>query len=87
MTDALVSLPPHLLRRLEGALNTGLITASSSPSTVRYVLGLPDGGDELLDGLNALEQLEISGRAAAAWLRAVEQARNRHAHVPSGGES
>ena len=77
MTAALVSLPSHLRRRLEGALDTGLITASSSPSTVRSVLGLRDGGDELLDDLNALEQLGVSGRAAAAWLRAVEQARNR----------
>ena len=77
MTAALVNLPSHLRRRLEGALDTGLITASSSPSTVRSVLGLRDGGDELLDGLNALEQLGVSGRAAAAWRRAVEQAGNR----------
>ena len=77
MTDALVSLPPHLRRRLEGALDTGLITASSSPATVRSVLGLRDGGEELLDNLNALERMGVSGRAAAAWLRAVEQARTR----------
>ena len=30
MTDALVSLPPHLRRRLEGALDTGLISTSST---------------------------------------------------------
>ena len=77
MTDALVSLPPHLRRRLEGALDTGLITASSSPATVRSVLGLRDGGEELLDNLNALERMGVPGRAAAAWLRAVEQARTR----------
>ena len=77
MTDALVSLPPHLRRRLEGALDTGLITTSSSPATVRSVLGLRDGGEELLENLNALERMGVSGRAAAAWLRAVEQARTR----------
>ena len=77
MTDALVSLPPHLRKRLEGALDTGLITASSSPATVRSVLGLRDGGEELLENLNALERMGVSGRAAAAWLRAVEQARTR----------
>ena len=77
MTDALVSLPPHLRKRLEGALDTGLITASSSPATVRSVLGLREGGEELIENLNALERMGVSGRAAAAWLRAVEQARTR----------
>jgi len=77
MTDALVSLPPHLRKRLEGALDTGLITTSSSPGTVRSVLGLRDGGEDLLEDLNSLERMGVSGRAAAAWLRAVEQARTR----------
>ena len=77
MTDALVNLPPHLRRRLEGALDTGLISASSSAATVGSVLGLHDGADALLAELNALERMEVSGRAAAAWLRAVEQARAR----------
>ena len=77
MTDVLVSLPPHLRKRLEGALDIGLITASSSPATVRSVLGLRDGGEELLENLSALERMGVSGRAAAAWLRAVEQARTR----------
>ena len=77
MTDALVSLPSHLRRRLEGALDTGLITTSSSTATVCSVLGLRDGSEELLEDLNALEQVGVSGRAAAAWLRAVEHARNR----------
>ena len=77
MTDALVSLPPHLRRRLEGALDTGLISASSSAATVGSVLGLRDGAEALLDELDALERTGVSGRAAAAWLRAVEQARAR----------
>ena len=77
MTDALVSLPPHLRRRLEGALDTGLISTSSTPATVRSVLGLRDGAENLLADLNALERTGVTGRAAAAWLRAVEQARAR----------
>ena len=77
MTDALVSLPPHLRKRLEGALDTGLISASSPPATVRSVLGLRSGGEEVLEDLNALERMGVSRRAAAAWLRAVEQARAR----------
>ena len=77
MTDALVSLPPHLRRRLEGALDTGLISTSSTPATVRSVLGLRDGAEYLLKDLKALERTGVTGRAAAAWLRAVEQARAR----------
>lgn len=77
MTDALVGLPSHLRRRLEGALDTGLLSTSSSPATLRSVLGLREGGDELSEDLNALERMGISGRAAAAWLRAVDSARNR----------
>ena len=73
MTGALVSLPPHVRRRLEGALDTGLISASSFPATVRSVLGLRDGGEELVEDLSTLARMGVSGRAAAAWLRAVEQ--------------
>ena len=77
MTDILVSLPSHVRRRLEGALDTGMNTASSSPATVRSVLGMRDGGEEVLEGLSSLERMRVSGRAAAAWLRAVELARAR----------
>ena len=77
MTDVLVGLPPHLCRRLERALDTGLVSASSSAATLRSVLGLRDGAEELLADLNSLEGMGVSGRAAAAWLRAVEQARAR----------
>ena len=77
MTDALVSLPPHIRRRLEGALDTGMITTSSSLVAVRSVLGLREGDEDLLEDLKALERMGVSGRAAAAWLRAVEQARTR----------
>lgn len=48
MTDALVSLPPHVRRRLEGALDTGMIATSSSATTVRSVLGLRDGRADAL---------------------------------------
>ena len=77
MTNALVSLPPHLRRRLEGALDTGLISTSSPPATVRSVLGLRDYGEELLEDLTSLERMGVSGRAAAAWLHAVDQTRAR----------
>ena len=77
MTDALVGLPPHLRRRLERALNTGLVSASSSAAALGSAMGLRFGVEELLADLNALKRRGVSGRAAAAWLRAVEQTRAR----------
>lgn len=77
MTDALVGLPPHLRQRLERALDTGLVSASSSAAALGSAMGLCFGVEELLADLNALERRGVSGRAAAAWLRAIEQARAR----------
>ena len=72
MTEALANLPPHLRKRLESALDTGLLSSSYSIATVRSVLGLRDGGEDLLAALGELERMGVSGRAAAAWLRAVD---------------
>ena len=44
---------------------------------MRSVLGLRDGAEDLLAGLNVLERTGVAGRTAAAWLRAVERARAR----------
>ena len=77
MIETLAALPRHLRRRLASALETGLIPPSSSIATVRSILGLRAGGEELLAGLNELERLGVSGRAAATWLQAVERASAR----------
>ena len=74
--SALASLPTHLRRRLEGALESGLVTASSSPSALRAALGLAHDRrwEDIIAGLRELEALGITGRAASAWLRTTARA-------------
>ena len=74
--SALASLPAHVRRRLEGALASGLVTASSPPSALRAALGsgYDQRPDDIFAGLRQLEALGITGRAAAAWLRTTAQA-------------
>ena len=74
--SALASLPAHVRRRLEGALASGLVTASSPPSALRAALGSghDQHPDDIFAGLRQLEALGITGRAAAAWLRTTAQA-------------
>lgn len=78
-TFVLASLPAHVLLRLEAALESGLVTASSTPSALRAALGPNLGATpaELLADLDQLDGLGITGRAAAAWLRTTAQAARR----------
>lgn len=69
---ALASLAPHLRRRLENALDSGLLPAGASATSIRSVLGVREGVDELHAALAELEQMGVSGRAAASWLRTVD---------------
>jgi phosphatidylserine/phosphatidylglycerophosphate/cardiolipin synthase-like enzyme len=77
MIDALLELPQHLGKRLAGALESGLLAPPYSAASLRSVLGTAEKGDEVLEALQALERLGISGRAAAAWIRTVEAALSR----------
>lgn len=78
MIEALAALSPHLRKRLASALKTGLLPPSSSIAAVRSTLGLRTGGEEILVALNKLEQLGISGKAVAMWLRSLEVATARN---------
>ena len=71
MIDSLGALPPHLRERLASALDTGLLPRSPSAATLRSVLGLRIGGEQLATGLRELETLGVTGSGAAAWLRAL----------------
>ena len=82
MIEALAALSPHLRKRLASALETGLLPPSSSIAAVRSTLGLRTGGEEVLGALNRLEQLGISGKAAAAWLQTLEKATNARSATP-----
>ena len=78
MIEGLAALSPHLRKRLVSALKTGLLPAASSLATVRSVLGIRDGGEEVHDALCDLGRQGISGKAAAVWLRTLEVATARN---------
>ncbi|MDE0037650.1 MAG: DISARM system phospholipase D-like protein DrmC [Gammaproteobacteria bacterium] len=81
MIDSLGALPPHLREKLASALDTGLLPRSPSATTLRSILGLRTGGEELAAGLKELETLGVTGRGAAAWLRALTRVGTR-THLP-----
>jgi phosphatidylserine/phosphatidylglycerophosphate/cardiolipin synthase-like enzyme len=74
MIDALLDLPSHLRTRLATALESGLLPTPCTAASARSVLGAGDRTDGVIVGLLALERMGISGTAAAAWIRGVEEA-------------
>ena len=77
MIDALLDLPDHLRKRLASALDSALLTPPYSATTLRSVLGIREGGEDVVEALLGLERLGVSGPAAAAWIRTVEEATSR----------
>ena len=77
MTEALFDLPTHIRRRLVGALDSKMLRAPYTVSAVRSVLGLHEGGEDLVDALSELGRMGISGEASAAWIRTIEVATSR----------
>jgi len=77
MIDAILDLPSHLRERLASALDAGLLVAPHSSASLRSVLGNTESGEDVIRALLELERLGISGAAAAAWIRTVEQAASR----------
>jgi phosphatidylserine/phosphatidylglycerophosphate/cardiolipin synthase-like enzyme len=77
MIEAIHDLPSHLRKRLASALQSGLLTAPYSAASLRSVLGTQEGGDGIAGALLQLERLGISGPAAAAWIRIVDEATSR----------
>jgi phosphatidylserine/phosphatidylglycerophosphate/cardiolipin synthase-like enzyme len=72
--DALLDLPSHLRGRLASALESGLLAAPYSKTSVCAVLGLGEANDQIVRVVLELERLGIAGLAAATWIRTVERA-------------
>src|SRR5439155_2527421 len=64
-------------KRLASALESGLLTTPYSAAPLRSVLGMQEGGDGIVGALLELERMGISGPAAAAWIRTVDEATSR----------
>ena len=80
MTGALLDLPAHLRKRLAQALESGMLATSCSEVALRSALGLREGGAEIVAALGELERLRVTGPAAAAWIRSLEEAALRTPH-------
>lgn len=81
MIDSLLELPPHLRERLASALDTGLLPPAASESAILAVLGSPEWSQAAARLLAALGSLGVSGPAAAAWIRSLNQLEARRPQV------
>ena len=77
MIDALVDLPSHLRERLASGLESGLVGAPYSATSVRSVLGHRDGIEDVATALQELERLGVTERAAGAFIRAIGRVGSR----------
>jgi hypothetical protein len=77
MNEALFALPSHLRRRLTEALDAGLLSSPYSHASLRSVLGLHEGIDDVAAALASLGDLGISGPACAGWIRTLDEQTSR----------
>jgi phosphatidylserine/phosphatidylglycerophosphate/cardiolipin synthase-like enzyme len=77
MIGAILHLPAHMRKRLAAALESGLLATSCSLASLRSVLGLGEGGEDIMSALGDLQRMGISGLASAALIRTFEEAVSR----------
>ena len=77
MIDALLDLPDHLRKRLASALDSGNLAPPYTAAMLRSVLDIREGGEDVVGAVLELERMGVSGPAAAAWIRTVEEAISR----------
>ncbi len=77
MTDALVDLPSHLRERLASALDSGLVHPTATTTALRSLLGSAGPIEPIAAALAELHRMGLTGRAAAAWIRAISTAASR----------
>ena len=77
MIEALLNQPSHGRRRLASALESGVLAAPYSAASLRSVLGMQADVVDIARALLELDRLGVSGAAAAAWIRTVDEATSR----------
>jgi phosphatidylserine/phosphatidylglycerophosphate/cardiolipin synthase-like enzyme len=77
MMDFVHNVPPHMRSRLVAALESGAVSVPYDAASLRRVLGTSDGCDGIIAALSELDRLGISGRAASAWIRTVNEETSR----------
>jgi phosphatidylserine/phosphatidylglycerophosphate/cardiolipin synthase-like enzyme len=74
MTQALFRIPESLRRRLVKAFETGSLPIPCSVAAVRSATGSSEAVDAIVELVEDLAGKGITGKAAGAWVRAVEEA-------------
>ena len=77
MTEVLLALPAHLRKRLERALDAGLVAPPYRPAAVDAAVGGAPESESVAKALGELHGLGVSGRGCAAWLRGLDQVASR----------
>jgi phosphatidylserine/phosphatidylglycerophosphate/cardiolipin synthase-like enzyme len=77
MIRKLLAVPDHIRKRLTGALEVGILAPPYSSVTLRSVLGIREGVEDISAALVELDGMGVSGSALAAWIRAVEETTSR----------
>lgn len=77
MINALFDLPAHLRKGLASAIESGLLAKPYSAASLRSVLGIREGDENVVGALAELERLGITGPAVAAWIRTAEEVSSR----------
>jgi phosphatidylserine/phosphatidylglycerophosphate/cardiolipin synthase-like enzyme len=77
MIEPLLGLPSHLRKRLATALESGSLTLPCSATALRSILGIREGGEDVVTVLLELEQLGVPGPAIAAWIQSIETVSSR----------
>ena len=77
MIEALLDLPLHLRERLATALESGLLSGTSSTAAFRSVLGGADSIDQAARALREFDRLGVTGVAGATWIRSLGRAESR----------
>ena len=77
MIEALLDLPSHLRERLAMALESGSLSFPCSVTSLRSVLGIREGGEDVVAALLELQRLGVPKPAIAAWIHSIEAASSR----------
>ena len=77
MTEVLLALPAHLRKRLERALDAGMVAPPYRPAAVDAAVGGASESEAVAKALDELHRLGVSGRGCAAWLRGFDHVASR----------
>ena len=72
MISGLKTVPSHLRQRLAQALEAGQLEGKPTVTSLRFTVGTDEFADVILPGLEALAEKGVSGSAAGAWLRMLD---------------